>query len=394
MGSCENPPECFVPKVDLVEDSNWTFELLENGYSLMMYLSLTAVTVLLFVLGHYYIEKRRIDGSLISNINKLEKKLLVTSKENLLLHDELKLTKDRLVSIEDSSFGTDEMVGALKNELEEARNTRVELEEQITNLERELENATEAGLELNRMLTEFLSAQNGNETIMANVESLQKQLCEQQTTINNMNITLTTKNAENELLHSELSISNVKIEELQAELDKMVVHLLSVQEEKNNVETDLEEHMRSLKDDYENKFKVMYADLSAVKDDNNILGERASELQSRLELKINEYTVLKESMNEVQAINSNKESLAALLDVSKVKAEVQQLREEKRKLTDAVKGEKDSKILAEKQVQVVMQEMQILKDKYEEADKDKVEAQTRLEVLSTYFNEKEAQLQK
>jgi hypothetical protein len=35
-----------------------------------------------------------------------------------------------------------------------------------------------------------------------------------------------------------------------------------------------------------------------------------------------------------------------------------------------------------------------LRKSYEEAEKEKIEAQTRLEVLSNYFKEKETQLQK
>lgn len=405
METCDNENSCSFQEqyteavtealIGEMDETSWLpLDLSESTYNVLLFLSLTAITVLVFCLGHYYIEKRRIDSTLISNINELEKKLLVTSKESLLFQDELKLTKERLTSIEDSSFGSDEMVTTLKQELDDAKNTRIELEEQISNLEKELENATEAGLELNRMLADFLSAQNGNESIMENVEHLQKQLFEQQSTINNMNATLNTKNMDNELLQTELSVANNKIEELKVELDKMVVNLLSVQEEKCKNETEFKEETRLLRQEFEEKIKLINSELVIIKEENNKLREKSESLKRALELKTNEYSVLKESMNELKVVNTNKESLAALLDVSKIKAEVQQLREEKHALTEKLHSEKESKLVTEKQVQVVMQEMQILKDKYEEADRDKVEAQTRLDVLSTYFNDRETQLQK
>lgn len=397
MQSCQvgqDPSACPLQHdyTEPVKDS--TFELPDNAYSIFLYLSLTSITLLLFILGYYYIEKKRTDGSLVVSINKLEKNLLISSKECLLLQDELNSTKERLSSIEDSSFGSNEMVTALKAELEEAKNVKLELEEQITNLEKELENATEAGMELNRMLREVLGTQSGNEHLMQNIEHLQKQLNEQQMTINSMNSTLGVKTTENELLQTELSVAHEKIVQLQGELDKMVMNLLSVQEEKCKSENDFEEQTRKLKNDFDSAMKSINGEFNVLKDENAKLKSAIDETQRALDVKNNEYALLKEGMKDVQAVQSNKDSLKALLDVSKVKAEVQQLRQEKHKMAERFQAELEAKQLFEKEVQVMMQEVQILKDKFEEAEREKVEAQTRLEVLSGYFKEKEAQLQK
>jgi hypothetical protein len=45
-------------------------------------------------------------------------------------------------------------------------------------------------------------------------------------------------------------------------------------------------------------------------------------------------------------------------------------------------------------MKVISEEVTRLTGNYEEAEREKVEAQTRLEVLSNYFKEKETQLQK
>ncbi|GLV41937.1 Transport and Golgi organization 1 [Carabus blaptoides fortunei] len=351
MQSCqigEDASSCPVNYSEQLKES--TFELADNAYSIFLYLSLTSVTLLLFILGYYYIEKKRHDGSLIVSINELEKNLLISSKECLLLQDELNTTKERLSSIEDSSFGSNEMVTALKEELEDAKNS-------------------------------------GNEHLMQNIEHLQKQLNEQQVIINNMNSTLCAKTTENELLQTELTVAHEKITQLQGELDKMVVNLLSVQEEKCKGENEFDEQTRKLKNDFDNAVKSMSGELNVLKDDNTKLKSAIDETQRALDVKNNEYALLKEGMKDVQAVQSNKDSLKALLDVSKVKAEVQQLRQEKHKMAERFQVEIEAKQLFEKEVQVMMQEVQILKDKFEEAEREKIEAQTRLEVLSGSQNE-------
>ena len=45
-------------------------------------------------------------------------------------------------------------------------------------------------------------------------------------------------------------------------------------------------------------------------------------------------------------------------------------------------------------MKIVSEEVSALKQEYNQSEKEKLEAQTRLEVLSSYFKEKENQLQK
>lgn len=71
----------------------------QNYWETLSYLALTAVTTLLFSLGYYYIENTRRDGQLIAKINKLEKELLIASKECTVLDETLKSTKTKVSSI-------------------------------------------------------------------------------------------------------------------------------------------------------------------------------------------------------------------------------------------------------------------------------------------------------
>jgi hypothetical protein len=66
-------------------------------------------------------QKTRRDRSLIAKINGLEKELLVSSKECLILKDDLQVTKEKLFSVESSSVNSGEVVVTLNTELEKSK---------------------------------------------------------------------------------------------------------------------------------------------------------------------------------------------------------------------------------------------------------------------------------
>lgn len=85
---------------------------------------------------------------------------------------------------------------------------------------------------------------------------------------------------------------------------------------------------------------------------------------------------------------------SALMDSAKHKTELVALTKEKERLSDKLDGEQDARKLLEDHVKVISEEMNSLRQGFSLAEKEKLEAQTRLEVLSAYFKEKETQLQK
>lgn len=147
---------------------------------LIISLGLTALTTLIFVFGYYFINRARKEGPLINKVNELERYLMACSKENEMLKGDIVNTKQKLTSIEDNSFGSNDMVIALKKELEDSEQIKLEMADKISSLEKELEAAAEDGLELNKMVSELLSNQNGSDSIISSVEDLQQQLNEQQ----------------------------------------------------------------------------------------------------------------------------------------------------------------------------------------------------------------------
>lgn len=203
---------------------------------LILYLGISALTVLSFILGHYCIDKSRKERPLISKLNSLEKTLMVSSKECTILKSDLFETKHKLASIEDNSFGSNEMVIAIKRELENTKIDKISMNEQIITLEKELENAAEAGLELNKMVSELLNNQMGSDSIINSVEELQHQLNEQQNTISSINSVLAEKSRENSelqiLLQDQKTIYESQLDEIQRDFDE--INLI-----KQNLETDV-----------------------------------------------------------------------------------------------------------------------------------------------------------
>lgn len=117
---------------DIIDD----FIQMNNQADLVVYLVVTAVTVLIFTLGYYYITYNRKENGLVSKLNILEKKLMTSEKECCLLKNDLFDTRSKLESIEDNSFGSNDMVIALKQQLEESEKRNEGLHQQIATLDK------------------------------------------------------------------------------------------------------------------------------------------------------------------------------------------------------------------------------------------------------------------
>lgn len=205
---------------------------------LIIFLTVVGGALLAFLFMHLCFSRSQKENHFVGKLNYLERELMGAMTQNQLLDTELAETKHKLCSIEDNSFGSNDMVMAVRRELEECDVQRQDLMEQVAGLEKELETAAEAGLELNKMVSELLSNQQGSETIISSVEGLQSQLNEQQETILAINTLLAEKSRENSELLVELSELRAKAEDEEvgqservAELEEMVRGLEGEREE-------------------------------------------------------------------------------------------------------------------------------------------------------------------
>lgn len=359
-------------------------------YNLLIVLAITAVTVVIFLWGYIFLDKNRKEAPLIAKVNNLEKSLLVANKENQLLNEKI---QELDATIPDEII-SNEYVENLKMELFDTETKCLSLLEEKQSLEKELENSTEVGLELNRMLTDILSSQNGSETLLANIEQLQRQLVEQQSTINTITANLNVKDTENHELQLELEICNKKVLDLQLELDKMVENLLKIEDEKEHSQSRLKADIFSLQDKLNTTSLTFTTENMRLKDEINTLTGKYRNLERNLEVKSNEYNILKDSIDVIKNSKNKAETVRNLMDVTEIKAKYEQLQEENGKLTLELQQAEESRYNMQGDLQRLTEELNEMRTKYENADKHKLEAQTKLEVLQNYFTDREAQLQR
>lgn len=355
---------------------------------LIISLALTALTTLIFIFGYYCINRARKEGPLIARMNEQERHLMAAVKENEILQADVLNTKQKLVSIEDNSFGSNDMVIALKHELEVSENVKLELSEKISSMEKELEAAAEDGLELNRMVSELLSNQTGSESIISSVEELQHQLNEQQETIITMNEALAAKSRENTELQIQLSEINGNflndMELLQQKVDALNLELSNLQLDLENIKRESDIQVNQLIEERNGEVTRLNKELTSYAgkydDTRKLLNGAEAKVQA-----------LQECLETIK--KSKGGDFKKLIDVADLRADLLAVTKENSTLLEQSQLESDAKKLMEDRVKIISEEMSNLKKEFGAAEKEKLEALTRLEVLSAYFKETETRLQ-
>ncbi|KAG8327455.1 hypothetical protein J6590_020155 [Homalodisca vitripennis] len=210
-----------------------------------VWLIVTAVVVLIFSLGHYYIEAHRRDGPLVASINKLERELLILKKEASIMEDRIQTYQEQLEAWNTNSTESDALIVELKQELEEIKGAKLELEEQVAVLEREVETVTESGLEMHRLLEESLSSQDGSQVLLSTVQTLREKLEHQENEITGLSQSLSRKNVEVEELQNKLEQSAESVRGLE---DRIVAVTRAKEEEALQLKDSQREIMAQLEE--------------------------------------------------------------------------------------------------------------------------------------------------
>ncbi|XP_072388354.1 uncharacterized protein Tango1 [Diabrotica undecimpunctata] len=363
---------------------------------ILIYLGTTAVSCIIFLFAYLLIDKSSREAPLVQKINKLEKELLVIMKENDILQEsastgthvpseEVDLLKQQLAEQEVLRQTLEMQVLSLQKETE----NKNELEDQIESLEKELESSTEVGMELNRIISEMLDSNNGGEKLKENVEQLHRQLLEQKSIINDISKSLSDKEEESAGLQAQLDESKKHCTDLQQKLDEIVDQILRIERERDQQEKSLQEEISI----YRQKCSEEMMKKEMFSNEIKILKTQLADAQRKADLKIKEYQSLKDSLKDIKSIKNDNAALQSLLDATSIKAELEQLKSENERYSLIIKQEEDAKILFEKKCQAVIDENNDLLKKYQESDKEKVEATMKLEVLNNYFKKREEELQ-
>lgn len=203
-----------------------------------------------------------------------------------------------------------------------------------------------------------------------------------------MNEALATKSRENSELQIQLSESG----KFQNEFTDLQRQLLEITLERSNLQAELE-NLKS-----ESDVQV-----------NQLIEERNREV-TRLNTELSSYAckyeetkrLLNTSEAKVQAMEECLQAVKKdgkggefkdLMDVAELKADLLAVTKEKTTMQEQLQTEMDSRKMLDERVKTMSEEMSCLKKNFGIGEKEKLEAQTRLEVLSAYFKEKEMQLQ-
>lgn len=322
-------------------------------------------------------------------MNELERHLMASGKENEILKGDVISTRQKLLSIEDNSFGSNDMVIALRRDLDTSEQVKSELLEKIASLEKDLEAAAEDGLELNKMVSELLNNQTGSESIISTVEDLQRQLNEQQETIVTMNEALAAKSRENSELRVQLSEINGKFEgdyqTLQQQAEAFALERSNLKVELENLKLESDAQVSQLIEERNSEVTRLNKELTSYAKNYEDSKKSLTTAESKVQ-------ALEECLKSVKN-DSSGSTFKELFDVAELKADLLAVTKEKSTIQEQLQVEKDSRKLLEDRVKSISEDMSDLKKELGIAEKEKLEAQTRLEVLSTYFKEKETQLQ-
>ncbi|KAK9877016.1 hypothetical protein WA026_016043 [Henosepilachna vigintioctopunctata] len=352
-----------------------------------LYLITTAISVIIFLLGYFALDKSRREAPLVAKINKLEKEFLILLKEKELLAEEIENGVQNSEPVNSPDFLN------LQKQYEDVIKEKEALKVEIQTLEKELENSTEVGLELNRMLSDILSSENAGSILMSNIEKLQAQLVEQQGIVSSMKEMLSLKETENHELHLELEIANKKVVELQSEIDRLLLNVIKLEEEKESQENNYEVRVKKLKMEIDSLTTLIESNEKEYTEKVDDLKNKLYISERNLQIKIKEFDGMKLSMQEIKNMK-NGNTLDSLLEVNSVKAELEQLKTECNSCCEKLRLEQQNNAVLEKKVKSTEDEADAMKKRYDEIDKAKLELETKLQVLTTYFKDKEAQLQR
>ncbi|XP_052124945.1 transport and Golgi organization protein 1 [Frankliniella occidentalis] len=351
---------------------------------ILLRLVATAVSLLIGAVSFYFLRKKHVDSSLVARINELEKQLLVASKEAVILREE--------VSTVDTSANSEE-VNLLQEELESCRLVRADLEEQVSTLERELEEATETGIELNKLLSETLEASKGkaHAGLADSVERLQRQLDGQKDRVDSLTRSLKSTSAENESLKSLLAENKEKISALEAELSAAADIANNIRREKEEANVLAAQELQQVQSRLEDALSSKVLEESRLHSELSALKLKHETLRAALSMRDAEVKALQDTLKE---LDSNGGKADQLLDVSKVKAELEEAKKDKATFEEKYNVEEKARKDLEDRLANISETLKKLEGNVEIAEKNKEEAETRLAVLSNYFKEKEEQLQK
>lgn len=204
-----------------------------------------------------------------------------------------------------------------------------------------------------------------------------------------MNETLAAKSRENSELQIQLSDINGKFEDdfqnVQHEIDAIAL-------ERSNLRIELENLKRESDVQVNQLIEERNGEVTRLNNELTSYAKNYEETKKSCNIAESKVQALEECLKAVKKDSKGGE-FKDIFDIADLKADLLAVTKEKSTVQEQFQTEKDSRKLLEDRVKLISEEMSNLKKEFGVAEKEKLEAQTRLEVLSTYFKDKETQLQ-
>lgn len=204
-----------------------------------------------------------------------------------------------------------------------------------------------------------------------------------------MNETLAAKSRENSELQIQLSDINGKFEgdfqNVQHEIDAIAL-------ERSNLRIELENLKRESDVQVNQLIEERNGEVTRLNNELTSYAKNYEETKKLCNIAESKVQALEECLKAVKKDSKGGE-FKDIFDIADLKADLLAVTKEKSTVQEQFQTEKDSRKLLEDRVKLISEEMSNLKKEFGVAEKEKLEAQTRLEVLSTYFKDKETQLQ-
>ncbi|KAL3872548.1 hypothetical protein ACJMK2_035771, partial [Sinanodonta woodiana] len=306
-------------------------------------------------------------------VRDLEERLFITTKEKENLEDELKLKNEKILELEQDLQQQEAFSGNADKDLQNYKLHNEALKKQVNTLQEELSAHME---EFQSQTKELHAREKQISSLEIQYQQAEKNLSYLERQVQETNRLLLEKDQEILTINTQVQSFSEQIQHLETRKQQ----LLDEGEEWGQRVMDLTEQVEQLTE--ENK-----------------------RMQEDLSFKENELEVLRDCFVQLKAFESEGEmkedsdvgasiqdKLRLMMDVSQVNATLKAVEEERNVLDNKYRIEIEARKEMEDQIEQLKKKMETMQTDKMKAERQCTEAQTKLQVLTNYFKEKEADL--
>jgi chromosome segregation ATPase len=263
-----------------------------------------------------------------------------------------------------------------------------DLEQERERLEKEVETTTEAATEANRMFEDLLNSQSETDELQHSVETLQQKLTQQQLAIETLTASLSIKAAENETLtketdelRSETERYKVRVKTLQSDLEAMKTSNRNYQQKASQEGAELLK-LKQEKDSWVSERRSLTGQVNSKTKEANEWRDKVENLKKAIKAKENDLAksieLLKQSGGAASGIDS--QAIIQLSSIVQLESDLAEANAKVEALVEEVKAHSEQAQQFEAEKQALRQELEQLQNSTQAAAKEKLEAETRLQV--------------